>query len=78
MVSKETVLLVLAFIWGAYAMVIGLAAIIHGYNNDLVWVTIIAAISGTTGAHIGLSMSKAGLSLQTSGAVQTPKTPVQT
>ena len=72
--SKETVLLVLGLIWGSYSIAVGITAIIHGYSNDLLWISIIAAISGTTGAHAAISMSGKGLSMQTSGAVQSPKT----
>ena len=75
--NKESVLLVIALIWGIYSVVVGLVTIIYGYNNDLVWISIISAISGTTGAHVGLSMSTKGISLQTSGQVQNPSIPKQ-
>lgn len=75
--NKESVLLVIALIWGIYSVVVGLVTIIYGYNNDLVWISIISAISGTTGAHVGLSMSAKGISLQTSGQVQNPSIPKQ-
>ena len=65
--NKETVLLIVALIWGVYSIAVGIMAIAGGYSNDLVWVSIIAAISGTTGAHVALSISQKGLSLQTSG-----------
>lgn len=75
--NKETVLLVIALIWGFYSIVVGLVAVVYGYNNDLVWVSVISAISGTTGAHVGLSMSGRGISLQTSGNVQNNQIPKQ-
>lgn len=65
-ISKEAVLLVLAVIWGIYSVVVGIVAIISGYNNDLVWVSIIVAISGTTGAHAAISFSSKGLYFKTS------------
>ena len=77
MISKETVLLVVSLVWGFYSIVVGVIAIYYGYNNDLVWISIISAISGTTGAHVGLSMSTKGISLQTSGQVQNPSIPKQ-
>lgn len=70
--NKEWVLLIVALIWGAYAITVGSMAIVYGYVSDLVWISIIAAISGTTGAHVALSVSQKGLSLQTSG--KTPET----
>jgi hypothetical protein len=71
-VGKETALLVISLIWGAYSVVIGTLTVIHGYSNDLVWISIITAVSGTTGAHAAISMSSKGISIQTSGAVQNP------
>lgn len=65
--KKETVLVVISFIWGVYAIAVGMVAVIGGYSNDLVWVSVITAISGTTGAHAALSMSSKGISLETSG-----------
>jgi hypothetical protein len=77
MISKEIVLLVVSLVWGLYSVVIGVIAIAYGYSNDLVWISIISAISGTTGAHVGLSMSSKGISLQTSGSVQNTQVPKQ-
>lgn len=65
--NKETVLLIVALIWGVYSIAVGIMAVTGNYSNDLVWISIIAAISGTTGAHVALSISQKGLSLQTSG-----------
>ena len=70
--NKETVLIVVALIWGVYSIAVGIMAVTGNYSNDLVWISIIAAISGTTGAHVALSISQKGLSLQTSG--KTPDT----
>lgn len=71
-VGKETALLVISLIWGVYSVVIGTLTVIHGYSNDLVWISVITAISGTTGAHAAISMSSKGFSVQTSGPVQNP------
>ena len=68
--NKETALLLIAFIWGVYSIVIGLFTVLYGYNNDLVWISIITAISGTTGAHAAISLSNKGLSVKTSGPPQ--------
>lgn len=65
--KKETVLVIISFIWGVYAIAVGMVAVIGGYSNDLIWVSIITAISGTTGAHAALSISSKGISLETSG-----------
>lgn len=69
--NKESVLLIVALIWGIYSIVVGILAILHGYSNNLVWISIIGAISGTTGAHIAISMSQKGLKISTSGPSQT-------
>ena len=74
--NKETVLIVVALIWGVYSIAVGIMAVTGNYSNDLVWISIIAAISGTTGAHVALSISQKGLSLQTSG--KTPDTQAKT
>lgn len=71
--NKETVLLLISFIWGVYSIVVGLLTVIHGYNNDLVWISVITAISGTTGAHAAISISSKGVSVQTSGPSQINK-----
>lgn len=68
--NKESALLLIAFIWGVYSIVIGLFTVLYGYNNDLVWISIITAISGTTGAHAAISFSNKGLSVKTSGPPQ--------
>lgn len=68
--NKESVLLLIAFIWGVYSIVIGIFTVLYGYNNDLVWISIITAISGTTGAHVAISLSNKGLSVKTSGPSQ--------
>jgi len=65
--KKETVLMLIALIWGVYSIAVGIITVISGYNNDLVWISVITAISGTTGAHAALSMSSKGISLETSG-----------
>ena len=65
--KKETVLMLISLIWGVYAIAVGIITVISGYSNDLVWISIITAISGTTGAHAALSMSSKGVSLDTSG-----------
>ena len=70
--NKETVLIVVALIWGVYSIAVGIMAVTGNYSNDLAWISITAAISGTTGAHVALSISQKGLSLQTSG--KTPDT----
>lgn len=77
MISKETVLLLIAFIWGVYSIVVGLSSIINGYSNDLVWISIITAIAGTTSAHVAISLSPEGLSMQASGPVQNTESPKQ-
>jgi hypothetical protein len=66
--KKETVLMFVALIWGVYSIAVGIITVISGYNNDLVWISVITAISGTTGAHAALSMSSKGVSLETSGS----------
>jgi len=65
--KKETVLMLISLIWGVYSIAVGIITVISGYNNDLVWISVITAISGTTGAHAALSMSSKGISLETSG-----------
>ena len=74
--NKEVVLLLLGLIWGVYAIIVGTLAVLSPYNNDLLWISIIVAISGTTGAHVALSMSAKGISLQSTGQVrpEPPKT----
>ena len=68
--NKEIVLLLLGLIWGVYAIIVGTLAVLSQYNNDLLWISIIVAISGTTGAHVALSMSAKGISLQSTGQVR--------
>ena len=65
--SKETALLLIAFIWGVYSIVVGILAVLRSYNNDLLWISIITAISGTTGAHAAISLSQKGVQVKTSG-----------
>lgn len=65
--KKETVLMLISLIWGVYAIAVGIITVVSSYGNDLVWISIITAISGTTGAHAALSMSSKGISLETSG-----------
>ena len=72
--NKETVLLIVALIWGVYSIAVGIMAVTGNYSNDLVWISIIAAITGTTGAHVALSISQKGLSLQTSGKIPETQT----
>lgn len=60
-------LMVISIIWGSYSIIIGVVAIHSGYNNDLLWISIIGAVSGTTGAHIAISLSPKGLEVSTSG-----------
>ena len=66
--SKETALLIISLIWGIYAIVVGIFTVYNRFNNDLVWISIITAISGTTGAHIAVSMSTKGLTIQAQGS----------
>ena len=65
--SKETALLLMCVIWGIYSIVVGILAVLRSYNNDLVWISFITAISGTTGAHAAISISQKGVQVKTSG-----------
>lgn len=65
--TKETALLLIAFIWGVYSIAVGILAVFRSYDNDLLWISIITAISGTTGAHAAISLSQKGVQVKTSG-----------
>ena len=63
MITKLTVHLVMVAVWGAYAILVGSMAIVFGYGNNLVWDSIIVAVTANSVHLVTLSLSKTGVEI---------------
>ena len=59
-------------IWGAYGVIVGIVAIVSGYDNDLVWISIIVAIVGNSAHLVAFAYSKGKILVQSTGQVGKP------
>lgn len=57
-------------IWGVFGIAIGSIGIIYHYSNDLLWISVIAAISGNSAHLVAFAMSKRGVQISSEKAVK--------